>query len=173
MSSNYCWNFTLVLHFTYRDFTNSLHLQKTEVTDSRDYQSYFVYIHISWLHKFYFRRNKLLEFSEKNRRKQRKRDGKSSYNDWMEPEFLNKLRRKKYTAREMLENRKRDEIYKWRKNYPCNRPWWPTFSRQSAHWWRCGCQSCAPAALYPQEDSWYSFLSEAESTPGTQCGWKG
>jgi hypothetical protein len=23
----------------------------------------------------------------------------------------------------------------------------------------------APAALYPQEDSWYSFLLEAESTP--------
>jgi hypothetical protein len=24
----------------------------------------------------------------------------------------------------------------------------------------------APAALYPQEDSWYSFLLQAESTPG-------
>jgi hypothetical protein len=24
----------------------------------------------------------------------------------------------------------------------------------------------APAALYPQEDFWYSFLLEAESTPG-------
>jgi hypothetical protein len=23
-----------------------------------------------------------------------------------------------------------------------------------------------------QEDSWYSFLLEAESTPGSQCGWK-
>jgi hypothetical protein len=23
-----------------------------------------------------------------------------------------------------------------------------------------------PAALYPQEDSWYSFMLEAESTPG-------
>jgi hypothetical protein len=23
-----------------------------------------------------------------------------------------------------------------------------------------------------QEDSWYSFLSEAESTTGTKCGWK-
>jgi hypothetical protein len=23
-----------------------------------------------------------------------------------------------------------------------------------------------PAALYPQEDSWYSFLIEADSTPG-------
>jgi hypothetical protein len=30
----------------------------------------------------------------------------------------------------------------------------------------------APAALYPQENSWYSFLLEAESTRGSQCGWK-
>jgi hypothetical protein len=28
------------------------------------------------------------------------------------------------------------------------------------------------AALYPQEDSGHSFLLEAESTPGPQCGWK-
>jgi hypothetical protein len=41
----------------------------------------------------------------------------------------------------------------------------PTFSRQSAHRWRWGCQPYAPAALYPQEDSWYSFLLQAESTP--------
>jgi hypothetical protein len=27
------------------------------------------------------------------------------------------------------------------------------------------------AVLYPQEDSWYSFLLEAESTPGPYCGW--
>jgi hypothetical protein len=27
----------------------------------------------------------------------------------------------------------------------------------------------ALAALYPQEDSWYSFLLEAASTPGPQC----
>jgi hypothetical protein len=49
----------------------------------------------------------------------------------------------------------------------CNRPWrpiavWdveaPTFSRQSAHRWRWGCQPYAPAALYLQEDSWYSVL---------------
>jgi hypothetical protein len=26
------------------------------------------------------------------------------------------------------------------------------------------------AALYPQEDSWYSFLLEAESIPGSQSG---
>jgi hypothetical protein len=30
----------------------------------------------------------------------------------------------------------------------------------------------ALAALYPQEDSWYSFLLEAESTSGLLCGWK-
>jgi hypothetical protein len=24
----------------------------------------------------------------------------------------------------------------------------------------------------PQEDSWYSFLLEAELTPGPHCGWK-
>jgi hypothetical protein len=56
---------------------------------------------------------------------------------------------------------------------PCNRPWRPiglldveapTFSRQSAHRWRWGCQSYAPASLYPQEDPWFSFLLEAEST---------
>jgi hypothetical protein len=44
-------------------------------------------------------------------------------------------------------------------SYPCKRPWrpigmWdveaPTFSRQSAHRWLWGCQTHAPAALYPQ-----------------------
>jgi hypothetical protein len=38
-------------------------------------------------------------------------------------------------------------------------------SRQSAHRWRWNCQAYAPAALYAQEDSWYPFLLEAESTP--------
>jgi hypothetical protein len=61
------------------------------------------------------------------------------------------------------------------KRYSCNKPWRPTglwdvevltFSRQSAHRWRWGCQPCAPASPYPQEDSWYSFLLQAESTPG-------
>jgi hypothetical protein len=28
-----------------------------------------------------------------------------------------------------------------------------------------------PAALYPQKDSWYTFLLEAESTPCPKCGW--
>jgi hypothetical protein len=28
-----------------------------------------------------------------------------------------------------------------------------------------------PVALYPQEDSWYSFLLEAESAGGSQCDW--
>jgi hypothetical protein len=30
-----------------------------------------------------------------------------------------------------------------------------------------------PDALNPQEDSWFSFLLEAESNPEPQCGWKG
>jgi hypothetical protein len=29
-----------------------------------------------------------------------------------------------------------------------------------------------PAVLYPQEDSWYSFLLEAELNPGPKRGWK-
>jgi hypothetical protein len=64
---------------------------------------------------------------------------------------------------------------KERQIYLCNRPWrtiglWEVealaFSRQSAHRWRWGCQSYAPAAVSPQEGSWYSFLLEANSTPG-------
>jgi hypothetical protein len=43
----------------------------------------------------------------------------------------------------------------------------PTFSRQSAHRWRWGCHFYASAALHPQEDSWYSFVLEAESNPGS------
>jgi hypothetical protein len=42
----------------------------------------------------------------------------------------------------------------------------PTFSRQSAHRWRWGCQPYAPTTLYLQEDSWYSFLLVAELIPG-------
>jgi hypothetical protein len=38
--------------------------------------------------------------------------------------------------------------------------------RQSAHRWRWGCKPHAPSALYPQGDTWYSFLLKAESTPG-------
>jgi hypothetical protein len=66
-------------------------------------------------------------------------------------------------------------------SYPCERPCRPTelwdvqartFSRQSVHRWQWGCQPCVPAALYPQEDSWYSFLLKAESIPGPYCGWK-
>jgi hypothetical protein len=66
------------------------------------------------------------------------------------------------------------------RSYPRNRPWrpiglWdvedPTLCRQSAHRWRQGCQPCAPAALYFPEILlffcfWYSFLLEAEWTPG-------
>ena len=32
-----------------------------------------------------------------------------------------------------------------------------------------GCQPYAPAAFTPRKYSWYSFLLEAESTPGPQC----
>jgi hypothetical protein len=47
----------------------------------------------------------------------------------------------------------------------------PTLLRQMANRRRQGCQPYAPAALYPQfslffKDAWYSFLLEAESTPG-------
>jgi hypothetical protein len=47
----------------------------------------------------------------------------------------------------------------------------PTLLRQAANRWRQGCRPYAPAALFPQvslffKDSWYSFLLEAESTPG-------
>jgi hypothetical protein len=60
-------------------------------------------------------------------------------------------------------------------SYPCTRLWkpiwlWdveaPTSSRQSAHRWLWGCQPYGLLALYPQEDFCYSFLLEAESTPG-------
>jgi hypothetical protein len=44
--------------------------------------------------------------------------------------------------------------------------------RHSANKCRQGRQPYAPAAFYPPEKSWYSFLLEAESTPGPQCGWK-
>jgi len=32
-----------------------------------------------------------------------------------------------------------------------------------------GCQPYAPATFTPRKYSWYSFLSEVESTPGPQC----
>jgi hypothetical protein len=53
-------------------------------------------------------------------------------------------------------------------SYACRRRLWtiglwvvevPTFSRQLNNRWRWG------TALYSQEDSWYSFLLEAESSP--------
>jgi hypothetical protein len=45
------------------------------------------------------------------------------------------------------------------------RGWGSHIFRHSAHRWWQGCQPYGPAAFYPQEDSWYSFLLEAESTP--------
>jgi hypothetical protein len=50
--------------------------------------------------------------------------------------------------------------------YGCETSRLQIFSRQSAHRWRWGCQPYAPATLYPQEDSWYSLLLQAESTEG-------
>jgi hypothetical protein len=46
------------------------------------------------------------------------------------------------------------------------RGWGSHIFRHSAHIWREGCQPYAPAAFYPQDDSCYSFLLEAESTSG-------
>jgi hypothetical protein len=46
------------------------------------------------------------------------------------------------------------------------RGWGSNIFRHSANIWRKGGQVYAQAAFYPQEDSWYSFLLEAESTPG-------
>jgi hypothetical protein len=48
----------------------------------------------------------------------------------------------------------------------------PIFPWQSAQRWRRGCQPYAPAALCLQEDSWYSFLLEAESTDSFFTNWK-
>jgi hypothetical protein len=38
--------------------------------------------------------------------------------------------------------------------------------RLTTLWAFTACQPYAPAVFYHQEDSWYSFLLEAESTPG-------
>jgi hypothetical protein len=35
-----------------------------------------------------------------------------------------------------------------------------------------GCQPYSPAAFTPRIYTWYSFLLEAESTPGPWCDWK-
>jgi hypothetical protein len=65
-------------------------------------------------------------------------------------------------------------IYKKKVSYPHNRPWrhtgyWdvkaPAFSRQSAHRrFEVVSLTHQLAALYPQEDSWYSFQLEAVIT---------
>jgi hypothetical protein len=39
--------------------------------------------------------------------------------------------------------------------------------RQSAQIWRWGSDTLWPSALYPQENNWFSFMLEAESTPGS------
>jgi hypothetical protein len=42
--------------------------------------------------------------------------------------------------------------------------WGSHIFRHSAHRWWQGCQPYEPVAFYLQEDSWYSFLLEAESS---------
>ena len=41
----------------------------------------------------------------------------------------------------------------------------PRFYDNGTGWWS-GCQPYAPAAFTPRKYTWYSFLLEAESTPG-------
>jgi len=41
----------------------------------------------------------------------------------------------------------------------------PRFHENGAGWWQ-GCHPYAPAAFTPRKCSWYSFLLEAELTPG-------
>jgi len=43
----------------------------------------------------------------------------------------------------------------------------PRFHDNGTGWWY-GCQLHAPAAFTPRKCSWYSFLLEAESTPGPE-----
>jgi hypothetical protein len=69
-----------------------------------------------------------------------------------------------------------------KKNYSCNRPrrligLWdveaPTFSLDSRLTDGGKVVSLTRRPPYTsQEDSWYSFLLEADSTPGPYCGWK-
>jgi hypothetical protein len=44
--------------------------------------------------------------------------------------------------------------------------WGSLFFKQSAHIWQEGCQPYTLAAFYAQEDSWYSYLLEAQVNPG-------
>jgi hypothetical protein len=60
-------------------------------------------------------------------------------------------------------------LFIYNQSYRCNRLWRPIrlpdveapiFSRQSTPRWRWGWRPYEPAAFYPLEDSWYSFLLE-------------
>ena len=44
----------------------------------------------------------------------------------------------------------------------------PRFHDNGTGWWK-GCQPYAPATFIPRKYTWYSFLLEAELTPGPQC----
>jgi hypothetical protein len=48
-----------------------------------------------------------------------------------------------------------------------------TSRRPNLHRWRWGCQPYSPAPFHHQEDSWYAFLLEAESTPPFGEGGRG
>jgi hypothetical protein len=61
-----------------------------------------------------------------------------------------------------------------KKSYPCKRPWKPiglrnvqapTFFRRSTHKWRQGCQPYSPVAHYTQNNCWYLFLLDVDSSP--------
>jgi hypothetical protein len=116
-------------------------------------------------------------------------EGKKTY-DKRETKIKRRMGRRRWWTRKRRKWRRRKKKGEYEddndkgdregKSHPCNRPrrptgLWdvetPTFSRQSAHRWRW-CQPYAPAALYPQEDSWYSFQLEVESTLGPYYGWK-
>jgi hypothetical protein len=67
-----------------------------------------------------------------------------------------------------------------KKSYPCNTPWkptglWEVEAPTSDNCLTDGSEVVSlthPPPFTPQKDPWYSFLSEAESTPGPLCGWK-
>jgi hypothetical protein len=50
----------------------------------------------------------------------------------------------------------------------------PSFPRKSAQSWRVSLSALRAGRPFftPQENSWYPFLLEYDSTPGPQCGWK-
>jgi hypothetical protein len=75
----------------------------------------------------------------------------------------------------MMQTSKQEYKVKVKVKLSLYRPWRPlglreveasTFSDIHLTDGSIGCQPYTPATFYPQEDSWYSFLLEAESIPG-------